>query len=200
MTAYTNLGSIGRALGVTFTGSQAVQATAVLDAITAAIDTYTGRSWQGTTGVEETWVAWGNRLFLYQVPVASITSITRRQQTIGGTVTTLAAGTGYELLNAARGEVLVDACPGDLLTVTYDAAGVVPVPVALAATQWAAAVLGPLLQADGSGLAVGPVLAERVGDVEVRYAAPTAQAAADLIKPPVAVQGLLAPFRVPVLA
>lgn len=143
MTAYATAASLALYLGRALTAAETAEAAAACDAATDLIERYTGKTWQGTTITGELQAVGGEFIYLNRSPVTSITSITRRAQLIGETATTLVAGTDYELIDAARGRVLVSASQGSLLTVTYVVTATVPASISLAANMLAAEFLKP---------------------------------------------------------
>lgn len=106
---YTTLAAVAAAFaaeGVTLTSAQELLIGMDLEAVEAAIDAYTGRSWLTGAITAEVVYPQNGVLWLSQRPVASIEEI----RTIGGlpaTTTVLTADTDYRLLDAAQGRVEV---------------------------------------------------------------------------------------------
>lgn len=171
MTAYATATQIAAYLGVTLTSPQQTQAGVVAQAASDWIDRYTGRSWQQTSPVtDERHDILGDRVYLSNRPVVSITSVkTRTYYADLGTVT-LDAGQ-YELLDGAAGLLLVQGfARSELIAlVSYTHTAVTPPSdVSLAATMIASAWLSQTLRPQTQGLdsvAVGQA------DIQVKFSA-----------------------------
>lgn len=123
-------------------------------AATDYIDRVCRKSWQGLTVSGEIQKVYSPQVWLNLRPVASVTSVTARSIVLGETPTVLVAGTGYELLDAANGVLLVNEWAGTLLTVTYTVSSTIPAAISLAANIIAAAyaVSGPALSGQARGI------------------------------------------------
>lgn len=181
MANYTDSDAISAYLGVTFTPEQAAQADAVAAAVTAFVDRYTGRSWQGTSpisaevrpvvvpGPADTYGAVA-RCYLAHVPVSTVDAVSLRSSDPNDPTTPLDPAT-YELVDPAHGVLLV---PGygygalgwwygraALAVVDYSYADEAPADIALAATMIASGVMQQQLaiQAGGAAVAANPALA-----------------------------------------
>lgn len=124
----------------------------VADAVTAAIDRYTGRTWDGSTVTAELQTVLGREVYLDRKPVTAVSLVRTRPRAIGADWTTLTAGETYELIDAAAGLLLVSGrydvitpsygAYGHDLEVTYTVGGdLPPAPVTLAAEMLAASML-----------------------------------------------------------
>jgi hypothetical protein len=192
MTDYTDDGAVGRYLGQTLTGAQAVQVLTVLaPAATAWIDSHTGRSWQTPaipddaelpTVLGERVQVVAGQARLQRVPVAAILAVRARSLTPGAAVTTLTAGRDYELLDTATGLLLVNrygystsAWSGvdEYLTVDYTVlavgASTIPAAVQLAATTLAAVALLPTITPEMQAGAIQSISLAG-GDISLTYA------------------------------
>lgn len=153
MAAYTTPQSIADYLGLSISAAWTGQATTDAQVVSDWLDRYLGRSWQGSSPLTETHKLYGDRLWLTR-PVTAITSITARGEGPADTASdALVVDSAYRILDAATGEVAVSGYDGYRVTVVYTSAGVVPTPVALAATIWAAHLLFPTLHPEAQGLA-----------------------------------------------
>lgn len=154
MAAYCTPDSLESYLGRTLTDAESDSAVGACLGATAYIDAYTGRSWQAATVAGEIQQARDGMVSLDQRPVVTVTTVTKRGVYLGATPTTLTSPTGYEIINAAEGQLLVDAVDGDLITVTYTVAATAPDDVALAANIIAAsyAVAGSAASGEGRGI------------------------------------------------
>lgn len=208
MAAYVTADQIAAALGVTFTPEQAAQADAVAAAVTAFVDRYTGRSWQGTSpisaevrpvvvpGPADTYGAVA-RCYLAHVPVSTVDAVSLRSSDPNDPTTPLDPAT-YELVDPAHGVLLV---PGygygalgwwygraALAVVDYAYADAVPADIELAATMIASGVMQQTLatQAGSAVIAANPQLAglESIsvgqGDIQVELASGVGKASASM--------------------
>ena len=167
MTAYTTPDAVAAYLGVTFTPEQATATGAVIDAVTAYIDRYTGRSWQGTSpvlgelrrvipplpgGSYPASVA-----FLAYAPVLGVDAVSIRSGTPNATTTALDPSE-YELLDAEHGVIALsawcDAWYDDAFAVVdYTRPVAVPPDITLAATMIASAEMSRQLAIQSSASA-----------------------------------------------
>jgi len=206
--AYVDQTAVETYLGRSLTAAEAAQFSTVADAATEAIDRYTGRSWQASTVTAELHTVLGRTVRLDVTPVSAISLVRMRSQAIGASWTTLADGTGYELLDAAGGllalsgayDVIASDSPGygQILEVTYTVGGGVPAPITLAAEMLVA---GSLASAQGvSNQAQGIKSYSVGGELSVTYFTSTelgnASASAAL---PAGVRALLDAYRRPVV-
>jgi hypothetical protein len=149
MSSLTSVGAVANYLGVTFTVAQTAEATALLPAADAAIQTYCDRRWLSGAITNEVYLPEGPLLVLRQRPVASIEAITAAWY-FAATPVTLTAGTDYLVRDLTRGLVLLTPWrtgrptdrPYETLAVSYTPVATVPEDVALAATMLVAAWLG----------------------------------------------------------
>lgn len=183
MAPYTDATKIANYLGVTLTASQITQAGITAQAASDWIDEYLGKSWQVASPVtDELHTMTGDRVYLNNRPVASISSVkTRASAFVGFGWTTLASGQ-YELLDAANGVLLIQgwsASSAPLVQVSYTHTAAVPSHVALAATMIAASWLGPTLSPQTSGVesvAVGQ------NDINVKFKADRGDVPAEALR------------------
>jgi hypothetical protein len=149
MSSLTSVGAVANYLGVTFTVAQTAEATALLPAADAAIQTYCDRRWLSGAITNEVYLPEGPLLVLRQRPVASIEAITASWY-FAATPVTLTAGTDYLARDLGRGLVLltpwrsgrVTDRPYETVAVSYTPVSTVPDDVTLA---------GPRLVADWGG-------------------------------------------------
>lgn len=167
MTAYCDSADLEAFLGRALTDAEAAQADDVIDAATDLIDGYTGRSWRATAITAELHTVLGRTLRLDHPPVSAISLLRTRPQAIGAAWATLASGTGYELIDASAGLLLLSgtydvitttasSCYGQMIEATYTSGAAVPAPVKLAAEMLAAGLLAGGL-ASGTSAASGVV-------------------------------------------
>lgn len=187
MADYCDAADLATYLGRALTSTEASAASAACAAATDYIDAFTGRSWQSSTITGEIQTARSGLVRLDHRPVATVTSVTKRGVYLGATSTTLTSPTGYEIINAAEGQLLVNAIDGDLVTVTYTTSGGVPDDIALAANIIAA---GYLIAAPAASLQARGIQKLKSGDDEITFD-PIAK---DLPIPPTA-YALLAGYR-----
>lgn len=165
MADYCSAASLATFLQRALTAAETASAAAACAAATDFIDGYTGRSWQSTTITGEIQQARGGLIRLDHRPVSSVTTVTKRGVYLGAASTTLTSPTGYEVINAAEGQLLVNAVDGDLITVTYVTSGV-PDDVALAANIIAASYL---IAAPAASLKARGVQKLKAGSAEITY-------------------------------
>lgn len=165
MTAYTTAAAIAAYLGETFTPAQATQADAVALAVTAFVDRYTGRTWQGTSPVVAEWLPIVARydegaattrptVYLRNRPAVAVSAVVLRSGGPGATATALAP-TAYELVDPEAGVLRLTPAGegvdgygyGDpvIALVDYTYAEVVPPDIALAATMIGASEMARIL-------------------------------------------------------
>lgn len=129
-------------LGRDLTAAESAQSAAVIDAASAWVDQYMGRTWAGSAVTGETHTLYGDVVYLDRAPVASVSAVTLTPRWIGATPIALTAGSNYALYDARRGVLLVYSWRhAALVTVDYTtSADSVPADVKLAATilsaQW----------------------------------------------------------------
>lgn len=171
MAAYTDAAKIAAYLGVTLTGAQQNQAGVLADAATAWIDRYLGRTWQDDGSVtDEQHGILGDRVYLNNRPVLTVTSVkTRAIPFVGFGWTTLSAGQ-YELEDAQNGVLLISGWSLSyearaLVTYTHGATSA-PSDVQLAASMIAGSWLSQTLRPNTQGIdsvSVGQ------GDIQVKF-------------------------------
>lgn len=165
MASYADASSLSTYLGRALTAAETASATSACAAATDFIDAYTGRTWQSTTVTGEIQQAKGGMVRLDRRPIVSVTSVTKRGVYLGASATTLTSPTGYEVINAAEGQLLVNAVDGDLITVSYTTSGV-PDDIALAANVLAA---GYLISAPAMSLQARGIQKLKAGSAEITY-------------------------------
>ena len=147
MAAYATATEVEEALGSPFTGDQAAVAARLVEAASDYVDRYTGRSWVAVTVTGEIQVARHGLVRLDRRPISTVTTVSKRGVYLGATPTTLTSPTGYEIINAAEGQLLVNATDGDIVTVTYATAPTVPddikQAVILLALSWLGGTINP---------------------------------------------------------
>lgn len=178
MADYTTVQQVADHLGVDLTGLQSIEAARLIPAASAWIDGRTGRTWGATDPTTETQTVVGQGLYLRKVPVASVASVSIRSTYVNATWSAVS----YELLDAAQGLLLLPwGYAGWLAQVVYTPAQVVDPQITLAATMltahWLRAGVAAAAGISDTAAAAGPIIAKRVGSVEVRYANPPSGAA-----------------------
>lgn len=171
---YSSVQRVADHLGRDLTGVAVLEADRALRAAEAWIDARTGRPWSAGAVTELRVLSGANGLLLERPPVASVATVELRSPYIGAVWQPLTPS-AYELVDPDTGLLLLSpAYVGWWARVVYTPA---PVPdggvdprIARAATLLAAHWLRPTLEASSGGAVAGPVVARRVGDVEVRYA------------------------------
>lgn len=190
--SYATVADVEAILGRTLTPEQAAQATALLEAATAAFDGETGRSFADATPVvgEERRLVWPD-LYLERAPVASVQRVRARAPSIGATAQDLVAGRDYDLVQPGEGRVRLTVATGTILTVDYTPA-LVPAPtdVGQATAQWATAWLTPTLSPGAQGVEQVSV---GMGELVMRFRDPVASREDAAIPP--SVEGVLARYR-----
>lgn len=205
MKGYAQPLDVAQELGRPLSADEYAQVASLLEAAEDAIERTTGRSWLVASPVtDELHALEGPLVYLRQAPVTAISAASVRPAGIGGVWTALAAGVGYELIDARVGLLLVGAWPNDvvinttsvgresLLRVTYTVAGPTAVPplakraTALLAARWVASGVGSAT-AGAKSISVGQ------GDLAITYH-DTATSTATYALPP-DVEALLRPLR-----
>lgn len=174
--AYTTPAKVAALLGLTLTSGQQDLVTSDLEpAMRAYIDRYTGRSWGVTSPVSgEAHTVYGGVVYLNQKPVSAVSAVAYRSQYIGASAITLVAADTYELIDAARGRLLVSAPDGSLVTVSYThGATAVPADIQHAATLLVAANLHDATLADPQLRGVKTYQAGQ-GDIRIDFQTETA--------------------------
>lgn len=143
--AYATAQDVATYMSRSLTSDQLVQATFYLEAASAWIDQQTGKSWNPSSPVTEIRAIGGDMLYLYNKPITGVTQVRVRSPYIGSSWTTLAAGTGYEIVDASRGLIRLNyilgfpgTSPYSTIEVTYTHNINVPANVKLAAILLAA--------------------------------------------------------------
>ena len=152
MAAYTTPTLIAQYLGLTVSSAWTAQATLDAQMVTDWIDRWLGKTWQGSSPLTETQRIYGDRFWVMR-PISAITSLSVRDIGPQDTSTTLTEGEDFRVLDAASGEIGISGYLGYRATVVYTSGGVVPTPVAHAATAWAAHELFPTLHPEAQRLA-----------------------------------------------
>lgn len=116
------------------------------------VDRRTSRSWLNVTITGEPHQLYGDRplLWLRRSPVLALTAVTARTMWANSTIQTLPT-TAYELIDAARGKVLVSTSYyNSLLLFSYTTDIPVPADIKLATTLLVASWVTPMIQGDVS--------------------------------------------------
>jgi hypothetical protein len=163
---YASAASLAAYLQRALTAAETASAAAACAAATDYIDGYTQRSWQSATVSGEIQVARDGLIRLDRRPIASVTSVAKRAAYLGASSTTLTSPSGYEIINAAEGQLLVNAVDGEIVTVTYTVSGGVPDDIALAANIIAASYL---ISAPASSLQARGIQKLKAGSAEITY-------------------------------
>lgn len=101
---YTTNALVGEELGRSLTVGQQTQADGLIEEAEALVDGLTGRAWATASPVvAELHVVQGRIVYLDHPPVSAVQAVTIRSAAIGAVPSTLVAGVGYELLDAANG-------------------------------------------------------------------------------------------------
>lgn len=138
--AYCQLSDVTTFLGESLSAEAEDAADALREAASKFVDRYTGRSWvAGTVTGEVQRASRGadgqGMIRLDRPPVGSVSSVSARSPYLGAASATLLAGSGYELIDAVEGLLYVGVAAGDLVTVTYTTAPVVPDDIKAATTM-----------------------------------------------------------------
>jgi hypothetical protein len=145
--AYALAADVETYLGKAFQGDQEDAATALVAAASSYVDRVAGRTWVSGTITGEVRTVWDGQIRLSRVPVTSVASVVVRTPRASSAPVTLTAGTTYDILDATRGILAVNAWDGSLATVTYTAAPTVPDDikqvVVMLAAQWLSVALSP---------------------------------------------------------
>lgn len=166
MATYTDAVAIEAALGVTFTPEQAAQADAVAAAVTAFIDRYTGRSWQGVspvTGELANVLPAGSAypsafgvVYLTQRPALAVSAVSLRSAYPLETATAVDVNQ-FELVDPPNGVLTLSGSygyPGVLAVVDYTYADAVPADITFAATSIASAQMARALAVQRGSAAI----------------------------------------------
>lgn len=171
MANYTDQAAVEALLGRDLTVAEAAEFDAVNEAVTEWIEAHTSKSWQSTTYTAEQYTIRGTGVTLRHAPVVSISSIQTRPNYVGATWLALSSGSGYELVDAARGHLLVNVREGWLLSVTYSVVATPPKRVSLAASKLVVLWLAPTGNvAHAANVAAGIKSYSSGGDISVTYA------------------------------
>jgi len=151
-------------LSRTLTAAQEVEADAQIEAAESFIDAHVGRSWLGTSVVEDHFYLPGSLLYLHGGGAASITSVVTRSAWNDTAAATLVSGTDYEASDLANGILYLPYWRSyQRIRVTYVPLAAVPPLVREACKKLAAFWMGPTLDdADG-------VKAFSIGDFSISY-------------------------------
>jgi hypothetical protein len=185
---YATVATLEAYLGRELTDAESDGADAACAAATDFVDQYTRKTWQSATVTGELHTVTRNVVLLDLVPITAITSITARSPYVGAVVTTLAAGTDYELIDAASGTLLVNQPVGTILTVGYTRPATVPASITQAANIIAASWLVGVGSIDTRAAGLTQLTA---GSVTLKWQLGT-DAAASI---PSEAKALLAPYR-----
>jgi hypothetical protein len=164
---YTTNALVGEELGVALTMAQQTQVDGLITQAESVIDALAGTAWMETSPVTfEPHVVAGPFVELLNRPVTAVSAARTRALTPGATPETLVAGVDYELLDAARGTVLLaNLARGAWVEVSYTfaapAPGVIQRAACVLVAEWMRSRLGA---STGSGFK-----AVAVGDVSVQY-------------------------------
>jgi len=140
--AYASDTDLELALGSAFEGDQDEVAARLVEAASDYVDRYTGRSWVAGTVTGEVQTVRSGLVRLDRRPISTVTTVSKRGVYLGATPTVLTSPTGYEIINAAEGQLLVNATDGDIVTTTYTTAPTVPDDIKQAVILLALAWLG----------------------------------------------------------
>jgi hypothetical protein len=208
--AYTTIERVQRAMGAEFTADQAAEASALLGAADAWIDSRAGRTWGGaaTPVVGELHTLYGDWLYLNRAPVSVVTSAEVRYP-YAGSAWAATPLSGWELVNPATGHLLLPrGYAGWWARVGYTPAQVVDPRISLAATKLVAHWLAPVLSGSGGAAGAGgaaPIKSYTLGEeLVVQYdtaqASATAAAAVSALGVPTDVVGLVDSLREVIVA
>lgn len=137
----------------------------LLEAAEDWIDRRTGRAWLGSTVTGEPHVLTGDQplIWLRQAPVTGLTAVTARTLW-AGSVVSLLPGSAYELMDPARGKVLVSSSYYySQLAISYTTSAPVPADIQLAATLLVASWARPMIGNLGSSGSMDPVSLRALG-------------------------------------
>jgi hypothetical protein len=105
---YTTVALVAQELAQDLTAPQLDQCADLIAVAEAEVDRETGRSWLTTSPVtNELHTVSGPVVYLTHRPVTAVTSVTIRSLGVGSQPQTLTAGSGYELIDAANGAILL---------------------------------------------------------------------------------------------
>lgn len=163
---YSSRAQVGDELGVVLTALQEVQVDALLEQAEAVVDRLTATQWLETSpATAESYVLTGDVLTLVNTPVTAVTAVTARAMTVGATAETLTAGSDYELIDAARGTLLIPGRTGQYATVSYTFSAPVPADVTRMTTLLVRHWMLPRLL----GTTAGAIDTVSIADVSVKY-------------------------------
>ncbi len=162
--AYCTAAEVEEALGSPYTGDQETVAARLVEAASDYIDRHTGRSWAAVTATAEIQIARAGLIRLDRRPIATVTLVTKREAILGAAATTLTSPTGYEIINALEGQLLVDALDGWIVTTSYTTAPLVPDDIKQATIMLSLAWLGGTIDPSSTRLAK-----LKAGSVELTY-------------------------------
>jgi hypothetical protein len=175
-------------LGRPLSDAETDGAAAATAAATDFIDQYTGQTWQSATVTGEVHTLNGGVLVLDHAPMTAITAITGRAPYVGATVRAWAAGTDYDLIDAAGGVLLTNQADGTIVTVSYTRPATVPPSILQAANIIAAGYLVGAASFDSRTAGLTELSA---GSVTLKWQLSSDAAAAV----PAEAKALLAPYR-----
>jgi hypothetical protein len=156
-------------LGMVLTGMQEVQVDGLIEEAEAAIDHLAADRWLETSPVTfEPHTPTGPYVELLNRPVTAVTAVRARALSVGVTPATLVAGDDYELIDAARGTLLIPGRVGQWVEVSYTFAAPVPTDIRRATTLLVAAWMLPRLLQLATPTGIDTVT---VADVTVKYQA-----------------------------
>jgi hypothetical protein len=192
---YTTRQMVGDELGLVLTGVQEVQVDLLITQAEDALDDLAADRWGETSPVTlEPHTPTGRYVELLNRPVTAVSLVRVRPRSVGATPVTLVAGTNYELLDAARGTLLVPGYTGQWLEVSYTFNAPVPAAIQRAATILVAEWFRPRLLGS-TGQITDTVT---VGDVSIKYAAAQASTSSASAGVPQRVLDLVAQARRPI--
>jgi hypothetical protein len=142
---YAAASDVALALGVASLSTlQTNQVTAWLEGVESWVEAYTGRAWLTGALTDEFYEPAGPDLYLRQRPITTVEAVKGRFR-LTSTVTTLTAGSEYEVRDATRGRLWLPLWDSyDWFAISYTPAATVPAGVKLATAQLLAdAIQGP---------------------------------------------------------
>lgn len=133
--AYCTADEVNELLGGSLTPEAEDAAAGVVEGVSAFIDLYTGQAYgSGGPLPSEVHTVRNSQITLSHPPISLIETVAVTEPYVGAPSTPLVDGTGYQLLDASSGLVLISACDGARATVSYTAAALtVPAHITLAA-------------------------------------------------------------------
>lgn len=167
---YCTRAQVGDELGLVLTGMQETQVDLLIEDAEQVIDRLAADAWMETSPVSlEPHTPTGAYIELLNRPVSAISLVRVRALSVGTTPTTLTAGSDYELIDAARGTLLVPGYAGQWVEVSYTFSAPCPPDIRRATIILVAEWFRPRLLGS-TGQTVESVT---VGDVAVKYATRT---------------------------